>query len=213
MQSSFFDEKALSMRDYQLKNDVEILSHEIAFKRFYQMEIYRLRYRLFNGGWSETVTRDIANTGQVSAVLPYDPLRNKVVLIEQFRAGTLVDEKSPWMLEIVAGLQEINEDKAALAGRELKEETNLEATTLMPICRYWESPGASNKQVDLYCGLIDSSHAGGIQGVAHEHEDIRVHVLDAEESFKLVRQGFINNSLSIIALQWLELNLDRMRNK
>ena len=197
------------MRDYQLKNDVEILSHEIAFKRFYQMEIYRLRHRLFNGNWSEIITRDIANTGQVAAVLPYDPAHNKVVLIEQFRAGTLTDEKSPWQLEIVAGLQEVDEVKIELAKRELKEEAGLDTTILMPIYRYWESPGASNKQVDLYCGIIDSRDAGieSLQGVAQEHEDIRVHVLDAEESFQLVRDGFINNSLSIIALQWLELSL------
>lgn len=193
------------------KGDVEIISHEVAFKGYFSIEKLVLKHRLHEGGWSGAMTREVFERGQVAAVLPYDPERKKVVLAEQFRVGALNDEKSPWMIEIVAGVLEPGETPEQLVHREAKEEANIQLGQLIPICHYWVSPGGCTERVKLFCGKVDSSKANGIHGLGHENEDIRVLVYDQEEAFEMVRNGTINNALGIIALQWLELNWKKIR--
>lgn len=188
--------------------DVEILEKKILFQGFYRIEKYRLKHRLFAGGWSAPIDRELIIRYRVAAVLPYDPKLNKVVLIEQFRIGALADENSPWLLEMVAGiLTEENESLENLAYRETREEAGIDAQALIPICDYWVSPGGTNERVALFCAKVDASNAGGLHGLIEENEDIRVHVFDAQYAFDLVRTGRINNAATIIALQWLELSL------
>jgi ADP-ribose pyrophosphatase len=195
------------------KKDVKILSIEPVYKGFYRVEKYLLRHPLFAGGWSAPFTRELITRYRVAAALPYDPVADKVVLIEQFRVGALEDETSPWLLEMVAGILTTGESLEELAKRETTEEAGLTAEELMPICDYWVSPGGTNERVALFCAKVDASHAGGIHGLADEHEDIRVHVFSSEEAFSMVRSGRINNAATIIALQWLELNLKKVQNK
>lgn len=190
--------------------DVEILAAKVAYKGFYSLEKYRLRHRLFAGDWGPVIERELFVPYRVAAALPYDPQSNKVVLIEQFRIGALQDEHSPWLLEMVAGILTNEESLEALAKRESKEEAGLEVKKLIPICDYWVSPGNSNERVALFCAIVDASDAGGLHGLPEEHEDIRVHVFDAQEAFAMVRSGRINNAATIIALQWLELNWQKI---
>lgn len=187
--------------------DVQVLDKQIAYDGYFQIIKYQLKHRLFNGGWSETIIREVFERGQAAGVLLYDPILNKVVLTEQFRVGTLQDKASPWLLEIVAGiLDETDQDFANLARRETREEAGLEPLALMPITEYWASPGACTEKISLFCAKVDASNAGGVHGLAAEHEDIRVVVMDTAEAFAAVSDGRICNALSIIALQWLQLN-------
>ena len=112
---------------------------------------------------------------------------------------------------MVAGILTSNESLEDLAKRETKEEAGLVAEELMPICDYWVSPGGANERVALFCAKVDASHAGGVHGLADENEDIRVHVFSSEEAFSMVRSGRINNAATIIALQWLELNIKKVQ--
>lgn len=191
--------------------DVRILRKEVVYQGYFQMLKYQLQHRLFSGGWSEIITREMFVRGQVAGILLYDPLLNKVVLIEQFRVGALDSEHSPWLLEIVAGVLD-NEDRDAevSARREIQEETGLEPQAIIPICHYWVSPGGCNEQVQLFCAKVDASKAGGTFGLATENEDIRVVILDTAKAFEAVAVGRICNALSIIALQWLQLNQTRV---
>lgn len=193
------------------KNDVKVLSVETVYKGFYSVEKHLLRHRLFAGGWSAPFYRELIIRYRVAAALPYDPTLDKVVLIEQFRVGALENETSPWLLEMVAGILTSNESLKELAKRETKEEAGLETQELIPICDYWVSPGGANERVALFCAKVDASNAGGIHGLADENEDIRVHVFSSEEAFSMVRSGHINNAATIIALQWLELNMSKVR--
>ncbi len=196
----------INYRDKRKELDVEIISHDIAFKGYFQIEKYQLRYKLFEGGWSDVITREVFERGQAAAVLPYDPIQDKVVLIEQFRVGALTDEKSPWLLEIVAGILNSKETHEQVAYRETQEEAGLDIIELTPITKYWVSPGGSTEGCALFCGKIDANKAGGIHGLDEESEDICVHVFDVQEAFDMVRRGIINNAPAIITLQWLELN-------
>lgn len=199
--------KKQDVRNMQRNPDVEILSHEILFQGHYRMEKYKLRHKLFAGIWGEPMEREVFERGNAAAVLPYDPKLNKVVLIEQFRIGALQDECSPWLLEVVAGVIDEGEESSEVCRREAEEEAGLKILELIPISYYWASPGGCTERMDLFCGKVDASHAGGVHGLDHEHEDIKVHVFDVEDAFEMVRSGKINNQPAIIALQWLELML------
>ena len=143
-------------------------------------------------------------------MLPYDPVRQQVVLIEQFRIGALKDEKSPWLLEIIAGVLEPHETNEALVHREAKEEAGITVSDLIPIAHYWVSPGGCTERVALFCGRVDARGASGIHGLQGESENTLVHVVDIHEAFGMVRSGMINNAVSIIGVQWLELNYQKI---
>ena len=193
--------------------DIEVLSKKILYKGFYRLEQYRVRHRLFGGGWGNAFDRELLVRYPVAAVLPYDAKLDKVILIEQFRIGALDDVNSPWLLELVAGiLTDPKESFEELAKRETVEEAGVEVEDLIKICDYWVSPGGSLEKVALFCAKVDASQAGGIYGLPDENEDILVHVISTEKAFAAVRSGRVNNATTIIALQWLELNYKKIKN-
>ena len=200
-------------------DDVEVLEKKTPFKGHFRLDHYRLKHRLFEGGWSGEMSREVFERGHAVAVLPYDPKRDEVVLIEQFRPGAYAalasewfdDEASPWLVECVAGIIEQGENPDDVARREMIEETGLEAVDLTKVFHYLVSPGGSSESVFLYCARVDAADAGGVYGMTEEHENIRVFSVSAEEAFALMDQGRIFNSMTIIALQWLKANRDRVR--
>lgn len=189
----------------------KVEKHEVLFKKYFQMEEYAISHDLFAGGQSQVFTREIFERGSVVALLPYDPVRRKVVLIEQFRIGAIEDELSPWLWESVAGVVEAGEENDEVAIRESQEEAGCEVKQLHKIFQYYVSPGGTTERCTLYCGIVDSEGLGGIHGLPYENEDIRVEVVDVEEAYRWVRDGFVQSSATIIALQWLELNEERVR--
>lgn len=189
-----------------MSRDVEILGHSVVFDGFFRMERYHLRHTLFSGGLSDELVRELFRRGRVAAVLPYDPVHDAVVLVEQFRIGAMEDEAGAWLLEPVAGYAEPGEAVEQVARREADEEAGLHLQTLHRICDYYPSPGASSEQVSLFCGQVDTAKAGGVHGLAGEGEDIRSHVLPCDQALERVNTGGITSAMTIIALQWLALN-------
>ena len=193
--------------------DFQVFDKSIVYSGFFKMEKYRLRHRLFSGEWSAEIQRECMERGHAVAVLPYDPIHDRVVLLEQFRIGALEHPGGPWLLEIVAGISGPQETKAEVARREAKEEANCELLDLIPILETLVSPGGTSESVALYCGRIDSADLGGVHGLDEEHEDIRVHVLPRGEAVAFLQSGRIKSAPAIIALQWLELNLQALLNR
>jgi ADP-ribose pyrophosphatase len=140
-------------------------------------------------------------------VLPLDITTGHVILVEQFRVGAL-RQANPWLLELVAGLIDKDEEPDQVAHREAEEEAGVELGRLHPINRYLPSPGGTNERVFLYVGEVDSRDAGGIHGLDEEGEDIRVHRIALQQAFDWCNDGTINNAATIIALQWVQLNLN-----
>ena len=194
-----------------MADGVELLGKSERYSGFFRINRYRLRHRLFAGGWSGVIEREVFERGHAVGVLPYDPVADSLVLIEQFRIGALAAGMSPWLIEVVAGIVEEGETPEEVARRETQEEAGLEIQALMPMCRYLVSPGGSSESVRLYCGRVDSRGAGGIHGLAEEHEDIRVDRVAYGEAMRLLEEGRVTNSVSLIALQWLALHRDRVR--
>ncbi|MGD1877619.1 MAG: NUDIX domain-containing protein [Kiloniellaceae bacterium] len=185
---------------------IEVLEKTTPFKGYFQIDRYRLRHRKFDGGWTGEMTREIFERGHAAAVLPYDPERDRVLLIEQFRPGAYAAGMEPWLIEIVAGIIETGETADAVARRETEEEAGIAVSALHPIGSYLATPGGSSETLTLFCGRIDSEGAGGIHGLDHEHEDIRVLPLSRQEALDRLAAGAITNLTAVVALQWLALN-------
>ncbi|MCW9032687.1 MAG: NUDIX domain-containing protein [Rhodospirillales bacterium] len=181
---------------------VEVLEKDTPFKGYFQIDHYNLRHKFFDGGWSPTVSREIFERGHVVAVVPYDPVRDELVLIEQFRPGAYAAGWEPWLIEIVAGIIEPNEDLEEVARRETVEETGLEVKELELLGRYLSSPGGSTESVETYCAKIDATNAEGIHGLQDEGEDIRVVNVLASDAFELLDNGRITNGMTLIGLEW-----------
>ena len=190
--------------------DVEILSQETAYKRFFRMDILSLRHRLFRGGMSPPLEREVFIRRPAVAVLPYDPRSAAVVLVEQFRVGALMADLPPWQLEVIAGLVEPGESALDVARREALEEAGCTISDPIEVFRYLTSPGGTNEVVTFICARTDASAVAGVHGLVDENEDIRVHVMPLEEAMAKCTTGQITNALTIIALQWLTLNRERL---
>jgi ADP-ribose pyrophosphatase len=184
--------------------------HGLLFEKYFRLEEYAVSHELYAGGNSSVFTREIFERGSVVALLPYDPRRRKVVLIEQFRVGAIHDEKSPWLMECVAGVIDEGESVEQVAIRESQEEAGCEIKRLEKIYRYYVSPGGTTEECTLFCGIVDSDGIGGIHGLAEENEDIRVEVVDVEKAYQWLADGMIKSSATIIALQWLQMNEQRL---
>lgn len=193
--------------------DVDIQQRDIVFDGFFRVERLSLTHRRFAGDWSRVFQRELFIRPDATCVLLYDPLRDEVVLVEQFRAGALDRDQAPWLLELVAGIHDKNEDPEAVARREAEEEAGLSIADMEPILSYLVSPGGSNEMVHLYCGRVDSRKAEGIHGLDEEDEDIRVHVFPATEAIGMVGTTVVNNAAALIALQWFGFHRERVRKK
>ncbi len=188
------------------QNDYEISQREVLYQGIFRLTRYHLRHRLFEGGWSDTMQREVLERYSAAAVLPYDPVLDRVILIEQFRPGSIADPESPWLIEIPAGILEKNEQPIEVAHREAIEEAGCDLRDLRLISEYFPSPGGSNEYIHIYCGKVDSKGIGGVHGLKHEQEDIRVLNLPTDEALQLLQSGKIKTSPAIIALLWLQLH-------
>lgn len=195
------------------KPDVKIIKQESLYEGFLALKRYHLKHTLFAGGWTSEFTREIVVRHHAAAVIPYDPILDRIVLLEQFRAGGLNEKSHPWFIEVVAGLLQLGETPEQVVRREAQEEAGLEILDLWPIYDYWASPGMTNEHISLFCGKVDASKAGGLYGLAHEHEDIRAFTVSSQEAFDRVQKGDIKNAICLIALLWLQLNKEMLRAK
>jgi len=199
--------------------DVRIAKKETAFKGYFRVDRYRLSHRLFEGGWSAPMTRELFERGHAVGVLLYDPGRDVVVLVEQFRIGAYAVQPalrfrrrvSPWLMEVVAGIVEAGESPEDVARREAVEESGCAILDLVHVCDYLVSPGGSTESVILYCGRVRAPRHGAIHGIDAEHEDIRVHVVPSARAFAWLDSGLACNSMIVIALQWFRANRKRLR--
>lgn len=191
----------------------EILDRAAVFQGYFRVDRYRLRHRRFDGAWSPVLQREIFERGHAIAALLYDPVLDVVVLIEQFRVGPVAAGRPAWLLEVVAGVIEPGEALAEVVEREVTEEAGCTVLAMEKICSYLPSPGACSETVDLFCCRIDASNAGGVHGLAEEHEDIKVVVLPVAEAIARLDADQVNNSATIIALQWLARRHQDLRNR
>lgn len=193
------------------KNDVEIIACETLYRGFFSLNLYRFRHRLFNGKVSGEIKREIFERGHAAVLLPYDPVTDEVVLIEQLRIAAINSSASPWLLEMVAGIIETGESVEAVCRREALEEAGVIVGRCKSVLNCLASPGGSSERLSIMVGEVDARTAEGCHGLIEENEDIRVHVVSREQAYRWVEEGAIDNAASVIALQWLALHHESLK--
>ncbi len=197
----------------QRPSKVEIVAKEPLYKGYTHLYRYRLRHELYAGGMGAELSREVLERGHAAALLLYDPDADKVVMIEQFRPGAYGADWEPWLLEVVAGIIDPGETPEDVCRREAQEEAGVTVTELFPVQGWLATPGVCTETIELWCGRVDSTTAGGLHGLDEEGEDIRVVVLGMEELKAHLDQGTLTNATSLIAVQWLFLNHATLRRR
>ena len=194
--------------------DVETLAEERAYTGYVAVEELKLRHRRFDGDWSAPVSRSVVLYGDAVTVLPYDPRRDRVLLIEQFRPAPFArGDRSPWCVEVVAGRVDRAEPPAETARREAAEEAGLTLGRLAEIGGYYPTPGLDGEHITGFVGEAELAHEGGLHGVAGEDEDIRAFVIAFEQAMTAVAEGAVNTGPAVISLLWLAANRARLRDE
>ena len=192
--------------------DTEIVDATKVFERYLRIDTFRFRHRLFSGEWSAVRSYDVLRRGGAVAIVLYDPDRDSVVLVEQYRLPALLAGSSPWQFEAAAGMIDTDETPEMVAIRETREETGLGLIgEPIVIQRYLPSAGGSDESVVLFCGRVDSTLAAGVHGLPEEHEDIRVAVKALAEIEAMLEAGAIESGHTLIALYWLLRHRDRLQ--
>tara|TARA_B100002051_G_scaffold273430_1_gene312192 strand:+ start:794 stop:1375 length:582 start_codon:yes stop_codon:yes gene_type:complete len=189
-----------------MKSKFKIIDKKNLYDGFFKMNEVTLKYRKYDGNWSNNIKRELFGGAQVAAVLPYDPVSKEIILIQQFRPGTISKDIDHYLDEIVAGIIDEGESPEIAAKRECLEETGCEVKRLIPIQGYFPAPGSSESFYHLFLGEVKSFKGSKIQGLENENEDIFVKCFKINEVRKKMEDGKILNGLTLIALQWFFLN-------
>lgn len=176
------------------------------YQGFFSMVRYRFSHSLFAGGESPVLDREVLLRGAAAAVLIWDPARDEFLLVEQIRPGAFAEQDGPWLTEVVAGMVGVDEEPEQVVRREALEEADVVLTDVVPMLRYLPSPGGSDESLHLYLGKADLQNAGGLHGLAEEGEDIRAFTVPTQTALDWLESGKINNSMTVIALQWWQLH-------
>ncbi len=180
----------------------KVVEEKTGFGGFFRLVVYRIKHELFAGGWSESIQREVLQRGHAAAVIPYDANTDSTLLIEQFRAGAMQNERGPWLHECIAGIVEEGEAEQDVVRREAMEEAGLDLDEVHYLTTYYPSPGGSAETIALYWAPCDLSNAGGHFGLAEEGEDIRASVVPMDTAMTMLDAGEINNSVTMILLLW-----------
>ncbi|MFI0395930.1 NUDIX domain-containing protein [Paracoccus jiaweipingae] len=192
---------------------VRVTARRQPYARFFAVQELDLRHRRHDGGTSAPVSRAVFAMGDAVVVLPYDPLRDRVLLIDQLRAAPLaMGDPQPWLLETIAGRIDAGETPEAAARREAAEETGLTLGRLIPGPTHYPSPAAVGERIFLFIARADlPDGVAGIHGLETEAEDIRGHLIARSDLDRLVDRGDIRNGPLLILAYWLRAGLAQLR--
>jgi len=194
-----------------IPTDVDITRSDVVYDGYFTLQQHILRHRLFDGNWSNEMSREVFYSGPAITVLPYDPKRDEVLLIEQFRMAAHPTNPAPWLIEVVAGRMEGDEAPETTVHREAMEEAKIALQNLTLIASIYTAPGFADEVLHHYCAQADLSQAGGVHGLACENEDIRTLIIPFEVAMNAIKTGEITTGPAITSLYWLALNRDKLR--
>jgi ADP-ribose pyrophosphatase len=192
---------------------VEARPPDPAHAGFFTVNVHHLRHGRFDGSLSPLLTREVFVVGDAVTVLPYDPVRDRVLLIEQFRMGPFGrGDPFPWQMEAIAGRIDPGETPEDAARREAVEEAGLVLGCLEKVAEYYPSPGAVAEYLYSYVALCDlPDGVTGVFGAAEEAEDIRGQLVAFDRLVEAVARSEIGNAPLLLTVLWLQRERARLR--
>ena len=188
-----------------MKLKYKIINKQNLYSGFFSLNKYEFIHKKHDGEWTSTVGREIFSGAHVSTLLPYDPIKKEIILIQQFRAGVLSRYDEDYLYEIVAGIIDPGENPEETARRECFEETGCEVKKIHSIQSYFPAPGSSESYYHIYLGEIQAFEGERIKGLDKENEDILVKSFKVDEVRQMLKEKKIINGLTLVALQWFFL--------
>ncbi|RED51000.1 NUDIX domain-containing protein [Aestuariispira insulae] len=196
------------------RGDVELIARETRFKGYFQVDEYTLRHRKYDGSFSDPIKREIFERGHAVVCLPYDPVRDEVVLIEQFRPGAYASGREDcWLVETIAGIIEKGESPEDVAKREAFEEAGCEISDLVEAGNFMPSAGGCSEENVLFIARCDARTISGHHGLDDEGEDIRAFTLAFDQALEAAIQGKLVNMSLVTALFWLSFKRQDLRSR
>jgi len=195
------------------RGDVQVIGAHNRYAGFFNVEELDLSFRRFDGSMSDPVNRVVFIGVDCAIVLPYDPVRDRVMLVEQFRTGAyLRGDPNPWTIEPIAGRIDPGEGPEEAARREALEEAGITITDLKCVSAAYPSPGSTTEHFFIYVGLADlPDGSAGLGGKLSEAEDIRSQIMDWADFDKALNAGEFRLLPLLVAGHWLARNRDGLR--
>lgn len=196
-----------------LQGSVQVVERRRPYANYFALDEYDLRHPRFDGTMTPPVTRAVFLASDATLVLPYDPRRDRVLVVEQMRMGPLArGDGALWQLEPIAGRLDPGEGPEAAARREALEEAGLRLGPLEPVGQTYCSPGNSSEFYYIYVGLADLPDTStGLGGLESEDEDIRSHLLGFDALMEMCASMQIANAPLVMAAYWLAHHRARLR--
>lgn len=188
----------------------EVLERREVWNGFFRAEALKIRHDRFGGGEVECA-RELWTQRRAIAVLPYDPVTDRVLLVEQFRTGAMAHPEGPWVIEAIAGMVEGDDDLKETARREAMEEAGLDLGDLEEVAVFLSSPGCTTERVHVFIGLTTLPEHGAVFGLEHEGEDILTHVMSFEDAMAGLTSGRILGVTALVGLHALAIRRQRYR--
>ncbi|ABK42634.1 NUDIX hydrolase [Magnetococcus marinus MC-1] len=192
---------------------VKLLTLEPLSSGFLKVVRAVVDYQRSDGGRSGPHPLECVKRPPAAVMIPYDPRRDELILVRQFRIGAYMEDSSRgWALEFPAGLCDQESDPMQTARRELLEETGYQAISVEPVMTFLVNPGFVSERIHLFLTIIDAEHPVALGGgLEHEQEDIQTLRVTYDEALAMVADGRMDGGPPILALQWLTLNRARIR--
>lgn len=187
-------------------SDIRIHDRRRAYLGYFAVDEWHLSHRTHAGGFTPEIKREGFVSGDAVAILPWDPVRDRVLVIEQFRlAPAMRQDPQPWLLEPIAGRVDAGETVEQSARREALEEADLRLTKLIPAVHHYPSPGALAEFLYQFLAITDLPDGiTGVHGLDGEAEDIRGHLLERDKLTRMVHAGQITNGPLAMLTLWLD---------
>lgn len=185
-------------------SSIDVTNHarETVWNGFFKIDRLKISHDLFKGGKSEEMVRELFRRGNSAAVLPWDPVTDRVLLIRQFLIGSHEAGRPNRPLQVIAGMVEPGHAAADTARREAMEEAGCALQDLLPAQAFLPSPGGSSEYIETFLAVCDLEGAGGHFGLVTEHEDIMAVAMPAREAVELLDAGEIEAGPAVVLLSW-----------
>lgn len=192
------------------REDIKIHDQRIAYQGYAKVHEVTFSHPTFGGDKTLTVTREIFESENAVVIVPFDPARNEICLIEQLRMGPLMAGDHPWVIEAIAGRIDKGTTAEEIAIKEAQEEAGCQVSDLIDMGTYFQSPGIFAEQITYFLARADLSNIGGTHGLESENEDIRPLTLDLSHAFDALDAGDFVSAPTALALLLMRSRLNEL---